>query len=59
MALEVVLKVVLEQFGKNFSKFGNFLELLGLVFNKLCLNMGTSWEKLFKMWEKVLELGMF
>jgi len=29
------------------------LELLGLVFNTLCINMGTSWEKLLKMWEKL------
>jgi hypothetical protein len=48
------LEVVFEQFGKNFFFRGTFVELLGLVFNKLCINMGTSWEKLLKMWEKVL-----
>ena len=45
----------MEQFGKNFFFRGTFVELLGLVFNKLCINMGTSWEKLFFSWEKVLE----
>jgi hypothetical protein len=30
------------------------VELLGLVFNTLCINMGTSWEKLFFSWEKLL-----
>jgi len=44
MVLEVVLEVVLEQFGKNFFFRGTFVELLVLGFNKLRQNMGTSWE---------------
>lgn len=55
--LEGFFRVGLEQFGKNFFFRGTFVELLVLVLKELFQNVGTSWEKLLKTWEKLLGKG--